>query len=485
MNLKNLHKQRIGEEILQTFGDSWSILVHDKMTVKIINSLFKKSDLIDFNISTVFSIGDERPKWDIPVIYFVNCTKEIAKTINSETKSGKYSSVKVFSLCEPEGLDPMIKCTKVDLNIKMIEERIFECQVEDIRAISYILNRRLETSSISSTQKAAILVENILKDTNINKEEAPLLVLDRLIDMYTPLMYFFSFRSMVSEIGNLDCSDEYFKEIRDLHIGEVSRHLQYTVTKLNESVKKLSNENLNISELDALVLEAPKNIDIKNNVHKYSEYLKKCFQRLEEIKDIAGVQQDLVLEKDKEGNKARISLDSFLSKIALPGLTSEDRTGLLYLLKVKGIVFTESEIGLLKSHGFSSEDIGMIFNRKSQILRNKSLEYKYEISRYEPILKDVIEVFIQNPEKEADKETNKVQSLRKTTMFSSETQSRRLIVVYIVGGLAIEEMKLAYLLSESFGIDLMIGSDKILNRREFVKEFKKNEHLQEKRFVKK
>lgn len=481
MDLKKLYKQKIEEFIFRSFDDAWSILIHDKITSNLIHPFFKKSDLLNYRITGIYSIGDDTPSWDLPAIYFVECNKEIVNKINSEFKSNKYSSIKVFSLKEVNGLDPLIKCTVINLEAEILEERVFKCSCENISAISNILNSKITVSCISSSRKTAEYIEKKLKVPFESKSEASLLVLDRTVDLYTPLMYFFTFRTMLREVGTVDCNDDYFKEIKNKHLGEVNKSLQYSVMKIQESVKKLDQKNVNIDALDTLVLEAPKNIELKKNIEKYSGYLQKCVQKLEKIKEIAASQQDLVLEKDRSGNRVCISLDSFLSVIVSPGLSVEDRVALLFLLKAKGITLTDSEVNLLKGRGFSESDLNLIFNRRNQILRNKELKYVYDISRYEPVIADIIESFV------ADKSSfetigivpEKISSLRKTTMLSSVKQPRETLLVYVKNGLAIEEIRLAYSLSEKLGIEILIGSDKILDRKEFVEEYRTNKELHE------
>lgn len=46
--------------------------------------------------------------------------------------------------------------------------------------------------------------------------------------------------------------------------------------------------------------------------------------------------------------------------------------------------------------------------------------------------------------------------------------NRRKVVVYIRNGLTVEECRLAYDLSEALGIELIIGSDKLLKPNEIV-----------------
>lgn len=485
MDLKKLHKQKIIDEILKSFDGTWTVLIYDSITANIINSLFKKSDLLDYGITAMFSIVDERPTWDIPAIYFVNCTREISKQINEEKNEKKYSALKVFTLSEPQGLDKLIKYKLVHTEINIVEERIFKCEWKNILSLSSILNSKLNVACVECTADLGQKMVDILKKQEEYENEATILVLDRTVDLFSPLMFFFSFRTILSEISTVECKDDYYKEIKNKHLGEISEYLQSSVLRIQERLQRLGNKNVGFAELDKLVLEAPKNIELKKNIEKYSDYLKLCFKKLETVKELVDAQQNLVLEKDEKGEKLCISLDTFFNHLISPSLCMDDRVALLFLLKVKGILFTDTEANLLKANGFADNDIKVTFNRRNQVLRTKERLYKYNISRYEPILADIIESFSkgQGNFKKLSEQKPKVSSLRKSTMICSEKQPRRIICVYVKNGLCIEELRLAYTLSESLGIEVMLGSDKILTKRLFVEEYRKNKELQETSFV--
>ncbi len=122
MGLKKLNKQKIIEEVLSCYDFVWSILIHDQVSAGILNLLLSKSDLIDYDMTGIYSIGQETEKWDISAIYLVNCKDEIAKAINSEFKSKKYTIFQVFSLCNPQGLNPAIKCKVVKLEVNVLQK---------------------------------------------------------------------------------------------------------------------------------------------------------------------------------------------------------------------------------------------------------------------------------------------------------------------------------------------------------------------------
>lgn len=487
MDLKKLYKQKIVDEVFMSFNMSWSVLIHDPTSASIINPLFKKSDLLDYCITAVYSIGEQRQGWDLPAIYFVSCRKEVARKINEEFRSRKYSTVNVFSLCPPEGLDPLIKCRVIELDIEPLEERVFRCREESLCCLASILNAKFIISFIDCTKALAEKINNLCTyDTPQNRTPVSLLVLDRTIDLYTPLMYFFTLKSVLCEIGPVDTRDSYFKEIRNMHLEEVGNHLKYTVRRLTENISKPNNDKVDINTLTSMVFEAPKNIETKKNVAKYAEYLDKCISHCGMIHDTVVAQQNLVLGEDGSGNKHPITLDAFLSIIVSPSMSAEDRAGLLFLLKANGIVFTESEKTLLMSRGFSKEDLDIKFIRRNQILRNKETKSYHKVCRYRPVLFDVVESFAtrQRVFQTLNIADARVDSLRRSTMISSEKPPRRVVVVYMKNGMSIEETTIAYKLTEKLGIEFIFGSDKVLTRKEFTEEYRSNKDLHETAFIK-
>lgn len=476
MDLRKLYKQKLADDVLKSCGNAWYVLICDSVTQNILNKIFKRSDLVDYNIAAVLSLLDERPSWKLAGVYFVNCTKEVGKAITKDYTSGKYSTIEVFSLYEPQGLDKRIKCTVVNVDIVVNEERVFQCSWENLSGLEKLLNVSFQTSYVPCTMHLAGQINQKMQHGSATT--AHLLVLDRKMDLLTPLMYFFTFRSILSDFEGLECKDGYFKSVRNLHIGEVGKKLQETVQKLQESVEKLDKENVSIETLGTMVLEAPKHMELREGVEKYSGLLERSFQRLDELKDVVEAQQRLATGRDKDGDRVRIALTNYIEVVGSPYLTKDDKASIVYMMLVKGFRFSPEELLLLESKGLAEEDGKLAFDTRS-IETMEPREYKYDISRYEPVIGRIIERFI------AQRETfgtfgevhEKVGSLRKSTMINSEKQPRKIIVVYVANGLSIEETALAYRFSESLGIELLIGGDKIFTRIEAIEEYRSNKNL--------
>jgi len=487
MDLRKLYKQKIIDDILNCYEKAWSVLIHDNFGSEVLNQVFKKSDLLEFGVTGIFSIGDENEQWEIPAIYFVNCTKEIAKKINEDHKDKRYPIIQVFSLCEPVGLNPLIKCTVLKLEVRILEERIFRCDEKNLQCIANLLGGKFIISFIDISKNLAQQINETCKyEFPDELNSVFLLVLERSMDLYTPLMNFLTFRSVICEIGKVDTSDQYYKDIRDMHLSEVGDYLKCSAKILSENLKKLKKDNVDVETLSSMVLETPKNIETKKNVEKYAGYLTKCLNYIDTMKDHILLQQSIILGEDQDGNKQQINLDSFLSQLVSPVLTLEDKQGLMLLLKAKGIIFTESEKNILENNGFSRDDLEIRLITKNQIIRQETrTKPKDAFSRYTPIIKDVVESFATR--KVTFQTLNiadiQVDSLRRSTMLSSNKPPRKVIVVYVKNGLSIEETSLAYKLSKDLGVEFLFGSDKVLTRKNFGEEFRKNKDLQERTFV--
>lgn len=63
MDLKTLYKQKIIHDVLNCYNKAWSVLIHDNFGSDVLNQVFKKSDLLEYGITGIFTLGDEDEKW--------------------------------------------------------------------------------------------------------------------------------------------------------------------------------------------------------------------------------------------------------------------------------------------------------------------------------------------------------------------------------------------------------------------------------------
>ncbi|KAI5149746.1 hypothetical protein ENBRE01_1099 [Enteropsectra breve] len=525
MDLQKAVKTKIVEEVLSLFPSGWAVLVYDTPAAQIIEPLFNRTDFLSYNIMSADHIAEERESFDFPVIYFVDCTSEVSKLINAEVKAKKYADTYVCSITEPQDLDKMIRVKRVGLNVRCEEKRIFFCEPEQINYLMNILDANIDVNympcleslakylysnkdlSVSkpdingNNSRSSTSVANNTRTDNANNANpgnvnsanansanansanannkgglnASLLLIDRHCDLFTPLLHWFSFKSALMEIKEKVKEDILWKDVRYKHIADISGVLQFNLSKIQQETQKLEGKKIDTVELGKMVMDAPKNMEIKAAIEKYSIYLDECFKRVELLQELIEAEQVLVTGYDKKGKKAQRGLDYFFESLRSTKYAREDRTRLLYLVKAKGLAFTQTEVEMLENFGFDSGDVNVQLDLSQSIERKKKGEYRFDISRYEPIAKDLIGGFIKEKPifKHIGKRPEQNISLRKSFMISETKKTvKQIIVVYFKGGMTYEECRLAYSLSEEFGVELLFGSERIITPEMFIKELK-------------
>lgn len=481
MNIQNTMRELIINEIFNYYDSGWAVLVYDKETANIINPLFTRSEIIKYHIMFIKYINEESETWDFPVIYFVNCDAENSAIINKEFKEKKYSEFRVCSISEPVNLDNKIKYKIIHTPINAIEERIFLLKPENLYGLQIGLKSNIRikyysTNAMEMAQKLDKQIKELEENHVIEKynDDVTFLLINRDYDSITPLVHFFTFRSAIKELENkVDCKDILYPELRNNHIAEVQEILRSYAIKLKKAFENVKqSQEIDMNELSKLIIDAPKNIKIKEAVQKYSKIMQEMFDNVNNLKELIEAEQILTTEYDACGQKKKKSMEYYLDILENTKFSKEDRIRFLYLLKIKGLSFSNHEKKVLKNIGFDEEDISIEIDTSNQIFRKKNIKSKYKISRYVPILYDILckysagEKIFEN----VGEIPKKFYSLRKTSMLSSKSAIMKpVVIVYILGGITEEECAFAYILSNSLGMELLIGSDKMLIPEDFIK----------------
>ncbi|KAL6121567.1 Rop [Nucleospora cyclopteri] len=489
MNIKEILKKKIIKEVLTIYKADWTILIYDAVAGEIMIDLFTKSELNDYSIAEAFLINAQKPERDFPAIYFISGTNENYDLINKEfsiNKFSKYQAIIIEIVDNPSRLNKLIKSTVIPCKIKPQEERIFTTEYENsIRTMQFLLESEFNIYKMPCLQKIPKF------DTKKFNHEGDFLLLDRSFDLFTPLIHFLTFKSIISEIeganGEFNENTKLCKEVRYRHLADINKILQYNINKLNQNMENL-NKKLTTTELSKMVLDAPENIKLKESVEKYSNLLRDAFIKLDYLQEPISkdaifnslIESELSLVTGmKNGKKIKIDLSGIFDLLGSTRLMKTDKLRLLYLIKFKGVRLTLTERNILKQSGFDAEDIDLKIDLNNKYKREKELTFKYDISRFEPYIADIIKdcllgdfrsFLIKANNLEVQNEEKEVFSLRKTSMLAvkKQSKSRKKIVVYIKNGLTIEECRLAYDLSEALGIELFLGSERILKPNQII-----------------
>lgn len=477
MDLRRILREKIRQEVFQVIDSEWITLVYDAEAAAIIHPIFTRSDLLQYNIMLSLDIGEEREAWEYPAIYFVSCDSQVSSIINSEFSAKKYSAFFVCSLVQPEGLDPMIKYKVVHTNIRAIEERIFTCAPDQLRGLCGLVGTGICVNYLPNEQRLASDIAEEAASQDRAGEATTLILVNRKCDVFTPLLHFFTFKSVLAELKkDVSADDMLWPDLRYRHLAEIGAFLQGQANRLSRNVESLnSTKKVDMSALSQLAVEAPKNNKIKEEIMKYSEYLKEALKSLQDGSDLIEAEQILATDRDASNRPAKKGMDYFFNLLGSAKLSRLDKKRLLYLMKAKGLTVTRTEAEILRGNGLDAEDIEANVHRADHIALEQE-EYKYDMSRYEPAIAGLLR---RHAEKKAvfqriGSESTGAVSLRKSAMITTSQRktARRVWVLYMRGGLTVEETRIAYLLSNELGVELLVGADKIITPSEFIQQLR-------------
>ena len=362
LTLKSLANTRISVDLLSSTIENiqktcpFTILVVDNYSAKVLSSYLTMSDLLNRGIFTVELITNKRNRFpNYGVIYFISPTqKSISKLIEdfSNLKRPKYNRAYIFfthrlpeNLLEMLVTDGVIKRTMVlkELNLSFFTKeenvfdfdwesglKIFNCSEENqnkmLQSICDRLFTVLTTLNIhpyiqyqGSSHLCKILgqkIEDIFTNNKFCKnlkKEGILLLTDRSIDVTTPLLHDYNYRSLIydlMEVKNntinlnnkkivLSDDNELWKNYKLLHIAEVFQKLSKDFDDFQKSDLSKIGKNSNMDSFSdmANALTNMSSYRIKTNqlssqIH-LAEELNKIYKN-NHIYEIIELEQDIV-----------------------------------------------------------------------------------------------------------------------------------------------------------------------------------------------
>jgi syntaxin-binding protein 1 len=482
MDIRVPLKKKIVEEVFSAHSAAdWTILVYDFSTAVIMANLFEPSEFIEHNIVVPKRIEERRNAAEFPVVYFIRGDNQSVRQINNEFRTKMYQSFIVCSLERCEGLDPMIHSKVVDVDFVPFEQRVFRAGPQQIYSVGKTLNSMFSVNySTSATREVAEMLERMMSG---EERRGELIVLDRSVDLYTPLLHFYTFRSLLEELEIEDMEaltkeymdDKIWLMVKNVHLGAVNAVLKTQAQLLSKGAQKLEDKPTSKDLMEA-VFKAPAAAQAKKTLSKMIDLVRKCYEHFEHLASVTELEQSLATGYDKEGKRFKPNLGDILEFVKDKEIQRLDKLRILLLLRADGYGFQMNEAEMLKQMGLSEEEFSPSFPNHScfKPLREKR-EYKFDVSRYEPILADVLKNFIESKTGHVTitsltRTQGSVKSLRKSRLLSikKDVMSKKLYCVYIIGSVTFEEIRVVNELSEALGVEIIIGAEEIVTTRRFI-----------------
>uniref|UniRef100_A0A8C5F028 Syntaxin binding protein 3 n=1 Tax=Gouania willdenowi TaxID=441366 RepID=A0A8C5F028_GOUWI len=350
------------------------------------------------------------------------------------------------------------------------------------------------------------------------KTQAQLLIVERGFDPVSPILHELTYQAMAYDLIDiqndiyrykskdgsekqafLNEDDMLWVRLRHKHIAEVLEQIPKMVKEISASKKKPDGK-ITINNLAQMMKKMPAFRKQMTEKTVHLQLAENCMEQFSKnVEKLCKAEQDLAVGSDVEGVKVKDPMRTLLPVLLNPyGIYDKIRAVLLYIFSLNGT--TDENLSKLIQHVKIEDEREFILNWKElgvpiittpinfsrkPTRRDRSQGETYNLSRWTPVIKDVMEDAVENKldtrdwphqsENPAAWNGSGAVSARQKHKTSSQDERRTgsRLIVFVIGGITHSEMRCAYEVTHAVkSCEVIIGSSHILTPNSLLDDIK-------------